>query len=83
MSGGKWKTALVVSLVILFGSCSAIVLYFYQVFYLTERFLPGVEIASIPVSGLSRQEALNVLDNAAAGAAQCRAIFFMIITYTK
>jgi len=54
---GKWKSALLFTAVTVLGICIAVVLYFYQIFYTSDRFLPGVQIAGIPVAGLTSDQA--------------------------
>lgn len=53
----KWKAALVFVSVTILGICLAVVIYFYQVFYSSDRFLPGVQIADVPVAGLTIDQA--------------------------
>ncbi len=49
------------SLVVL-GIVCALVIYFYQIFYESDYFLPGVQIASVEVEGLTRQQATDKLN---------------------
>lgn len=58
----KWKAALIFVSVTILGICIAVVIYFYQVFYNSDRFLPGVQIAGIPVAGLTIDQAAVKLD---------------------
>lgn len=62
MAERQWKLTLVYVAVILVGVSLAVAFYFYQVFYRSDRFLPGVEIASLQVSGRDRVQAEQKLD---------------------
>lgn len=56
------KRGLVYVLVVTAGIAAALVLYFYQFFYQTDHFLPGVTIASMPVGGQDRNEVVYDLE---------------------
>ncbi len=58
----KWKSAVTYVLIILLGVSAAVVVYFYQIFYKSDQFLPGVQIASMSVSGYDRYGAAHLLD---------------------
>jgi len=58
----KWKSAVTYILIILLGVSAALVVYFYQIFYKSDQFLPGVQIASVSVSGYDRSGAARLLD---------------------
>lgn len=58
----KWKSIIIYVLVLLLGISAALVLYFYQVFYKSHHFLPGVHIASINVSGYDPNGAVDLLE---------------------
>lgn len=62
-------------LVLIAGICAAVGLYFYQVLYKTDHFLPGVHIASIPVEGYSRAEAVDALETWKQEALQTKVTF--------
>lgn len=62
MISGKIKRGLVYVLIVTAGITAALVLYFYQFFHQTDHFLPGVAIASVPVGGLDRNEAISYLE---------------------
>ena len=49
------------SLVVL-GIVCAMIIYFYQIFYESDYFLPGVQIASVEVEGLTREQATDKLN---------------------
>ncbi|MDD3852545.1 MAG: VanW family protein [Syntrophomonadaceae bacterium] len=49
------------SLVVL-GIICALIIYFYQIFYESDYFLPGVQIASVEVEGLTREQATDKLN---------------------
>lgn len=57
MVGDKIKRGLIYVSVIIAGIIAALMLYFYQFFYQTDYFLPGVAIASVPVGGQDRNQA--------------------------
>ncbi|MGE5390703.1 MAG: VanW family protein [Deltaproteobacteria bacterium] len=72
----KWKTAaLLISMTVL-GICIAVIIYFYQVFYTSDRFLPGVEIAGVPVAGLTSDQAAVKLTQALRAAGSAPVIFY-------
>ncbi|HPU49898.1 MAG TPA: VanW family protein [Syntrophomonadaceae bacterium] len=58
----KIKRGLVYLLMITAGIAVAQVLYFYQFFYQNDHFLPGVAIASMPVGGQHRNEAISGIE---------------------
>lgn len=58
----KWKSIITYILVILLGVSAALVIYFYQIFYKSDQFLPGVKIASTSVSGYDRHDATYLLN---------------------
>jgi len=58
----KWKSMITYILVILLGVSAALIVYFYQIFYKSDQFLPGVQIASISVSGYDQNDAAHLLD---------------------
>jgi len=72
----KWKIAVILISIMLLGICTAVIIYFYQVFYTSDRFLPGVEIAGVSVAGLTRDEAAVKLDQALKGASTATIVFF-------
>ncbi|MGS0763977.1 VanW family protein [Syntrophomonas curvata] len=57
----KWKSIIIYVLVLLLGISAALVLYFYQVFYKSHHFLPGVRIATINVGGYDQNGAADLL----------------------
>lgn len=57
----KWKSIIIYILVILVGINAALALYFYQIFYKSDYFLPGVQIASVSVSGYDQDGATDLL----------------------
>ncbi|MEN6327504.1 MAG: VanW family protein [Syntrophomonas sp.] len=61
MASERLKSALIIVLVLLLGIGFAFFLYFYQIFYKADCFLPGVRIASIPVAGYSKDEAAGII----------------------
>ena len=61
MTGGKLRTSIFISLILLLGIVLAALLYFYQVFYKSPYFMPGVKIASASVAGYTNQEATSRL----------------------
>lgn len=62
MISDKLKRGLVFVLVVIAGITAALVLYFYQFFYQTDQFLPGVAIASVPVGGQDRYEVTSDIE---------------------
>lgn len=62
MTDAKLKRSLSYVLAVVLGISAAVLLYFYQFFYYTDHFLPGVAIASVPVGGHDRQEAVAYLE---------------------
>jgi vancomycin resistance protein YoaR len=58
----KLKKGLVFVLVVIAGIIAALVLYFYQFFYQTDQFLPGVAIATVPVGGQDRYEVASDIE---------------------
>lgn len=62
MTSNKLKRGLVYVLVVIAGIIAALMLYFYQFFYQTDHFLPGVAIASVPVGGQDRNEVVSYLE---------------------
>lgn len=62
MTSSQFKRGLTYVLVVFMGITAALILYFYQFFYQTDHFLPGVTIASVPVGGQDRQEAVAGLE---------------------
>lgn len=72
----KWKTpAFFVSLTVL-GICIAIGLYFYQVLYASDRFLPGVQIAGIPMTGLTSDQAVMRINQKLKTAGSIPVVFY-------
>ncbi|MDD2510600.1 MAG: VanW family protein [Syntrophomonas sp.] len=61
MAKGKVKTTIVFSLILLLGIASAGAMYFFQVFYKSPYFLPGVKIASTKVGGYTSKQAVSRL----------------------
>lgn len=57
----KWKSIIIYMLVVLLGVNAALILYFYQIFYKSDHFLPGVQIASVSVSGYDQNGATDLL----------------------
>ncbi len=57
----KWKSMIIYILVTLLGINAALIIYFYQIFYKSDHFLPGVQIASVSVSGYDQDGATNLL----------------------
>ena len=57
----KWKSIIIYMLVVLLGVNAALILYFYQIFYKSDHFLPGVQIASVSVSGYDQDGATDLL----------------------
>ncbi len=57
----KWKSLIIYILIILMGVNAALFLYFYQIFYKSDQFLPGIQIASINVSGYDKHSATDLL----------------------
>lgn len=51
------KSRFIIVLVLLMGIAAAVLLYFYQMFYRSECFLPGVKVATVTVQGYSREQA--------------------------
>lgn len=76
MTKRQWKLTLVYVAVVLVGVSAAVAAYFYQMFYRSDRFLPGVEIASIQVSGQDRMQAAQKLDAHLQSVYQQQIIFF-------
>ena len=62
MISAKLKKGLVFVLVVIAGIIAALVLYFYQFFYQTDQFLPGVAIATVPVGGQDRYEVASDIE---------------------
>ncbi|MEN6351050.1 MAG: VanW family protein [Syntrophomonas sp.] len=62
MAENRLKSAALLMGVMALGIGLAVVLYFYQMFYKTDNFLPGVKIGSVAVQGLSREEAAVLLE---------------------
>lgn len=58
----KWKSMITYILIILLGVSAALIVYFYQIFYKYDQFLPGVQIASVSVSGYDQEGAAHLLD---------------------
>lgn len=63
MTDNKLKTTLLYTFIILVGILSALILYFYENFYRSDHYLPGVHIASLSVQGCSKEEAVSLLDD--------------------
>ncbi|MDD2620120.1 MAG: VanW family protein [Syntrophomonadaceae bacterium] len=61
MASERFKSALLFTVVLLIGIGLAFYLYFYQIFYKADRFLPGVKIASVTVTGYSKDEAAEII----------------------
>lgn len=57
----KWKSMIIYLLVILVAVFAALALYFYQIIYKSDYFLPGVHIASVSVSGYDLDGAADLL----------------------
>lgn len=57
MAGGRIKTGILISLILLLGIVAAAALYFYQVLFKSPYFMPGVRIASIEVAGYTAEQA--------------------------
>lgn len=57
----KFKSIVIYVLVLVLGISAALVLYFYQIFYKSNHFLPGVHIATINVSGYDQNGAADLL----------------------
>jgi len=55
------KTSIFFSLILLLGIVSAGAIYFYQVFYKSPYFMPGVKIASTTVAGYTTEQAVSRL----------------------
>lgn len=62
MISDKLKRGLVFVMVVIAGIIAALVLYFYQFFYQTDQFLPGVDIASVPVGGQDRYQVASDIE---------------------
>ncbi|MBO8159809.1 VanW family protein [Thermosyntropha sp.] len=60
---GKVKRVALFVLVTISGIIAAAVLYFYNVFYHSDVFLPGVHIANLSVTGLTPEEAEEKLND--------------------
>ncbi|SHG81280.1 Vancomycin resistance protein YoaR, contains peptidoglycan-binding and VanW domains [Thermosyntropha lipolytica DSM 11003] len=60
--GSRVKGVLLVALAIFLGIVAAVFLYFYNVFYHSEVFLPGVHVAGLPVAGLTTADASYKMD---------------------
>lgn len=57
MTDERIKSGLIFVLVLVIGIVAALLLYFYQMFYRSDCFLPGVRVASVAVEGYSREQA--------------------------
>lgn len=57
----KWKSIIIYVLIILVGISAALILYFYQMFYKSQQFLPGVYISNVNISGYDQQGATDLL----------------------
>lgn len=57
----KWKSMIIYILITLLGINAALIIYFYQIFYKSDHFLPGVQIASVNVSGYDQDGASDLL----------------------
>ncbi len=57
----KWRSFIIYVLVLFLGISAALFLYFYQVFYKSQHFLPGVRIAAINVDGYDQNGAADLL----------------------
>lgn len=57
----KWKSMIIYILVTLLGINAALIIYFYQIFYKSDHFLPGVQIASVSISGYDQDGATDLL----------------------
>ncbi|MGI5911934.1 MAG: VanW family protein [Syntrophomonadaceae bacterium] len=57
----KFKTFIVYAMLVLLGISIALFLYFYQIFYKSQRFLPGVYISSVNVTGYDVNKAVELL----------------------
>lgn len=62
MTSSNLKRGLAYLLVVFLGIAAALILYFYQFFYHTNNFLPGVAIAAIPVGGQDRDQVVAQID---------------------
>lgn len=58
------------------GICIAVIIYFYQVFYTSDRFLPGVEIAGVAVTGLTTDQAAEKLTRELREASSTSVVFY-------
>ncbi len=63
MAKDKIKTTLLYLLIILVGILCALLLYFYQIFYKSDHYLPGVHITNLSVEGLTIATANEELEN--------------------
>ncbi|MDD2586720.1 MAG: VanW family protein [Syntrophomonadaceae bacterium] len=57
MTNKRVKSGFIIILVLIMGIAAAVLLYFYQMFYRSECFLPGVKVATVTVQGYSREQA--------------------------
>jgi len=72
----KWKSAVLFITVTVLGICIAVVLYFYQVLYTSDRFLPGVQIAGVPVAGLTIDQTVIKLNQVLQPANDAPVVFY-------
>lgn len=72
----KIKITLLYTLIIIVGILSALLLYFYQNFYRSDYYLPGVHIASLPMQGYSKEEAALLLNDHINDYLSSQVIFF-------
>lgn len=63
MTKDRFKSVGLMVLALFLGISLAVILYFYQVLYKADYFLPGVKVASIAVQGYSREESAGLIEN--------------------
>lgn len=63
MTSSNLKRGLAYLLVVFLGIAAALILYFYQFFYHTNNFLPGVAIAAVPVGGQDRDQVADQIEH--------------------
>jgi len=59
----KYKSAGLMVLAIVLGISLAVILYFYQVLYKADHFLPGVKVASVSIQGYNREESAGLIES--------------------
>ncbi len=57
------KTTLIFLLIVVIGVLCALSLYFYQIFYKSDYYLPGVQVNNLVIEGLNRQDATQLMEN--------------------